>query len=455
MSERETVEISPQPGPQTMFLESNADIVFYGGGAGSGKTYALLLEPLRHFTNALFGGVIFRRTTTQVRNEGGLWDESVTLYGKLGCTPRESALEWYAGTGWRMKFAHLEYEKTVFDWQGAQIPFIGFDEITHFTEKQFFYMLSRNRSSSGVPGYIRGTCNPDVDSWVRRFISWWIDPATGLPIHERSGVVRWFIRQNDSIIWADSKEELITVYGVEQMPKSFTFIAALIYDNKILMEKDPNYLSNLHALSRVDRMRLLEGNWNVRTTAGSLFQRQWFKEVDAIPAGHHRVIRFWDRAASKPTAENPDPDFTRGLKLYCYPNGTFCVGDLRSTRDTPLNVETLIKQTAQMDGFAVEIVAQQDPGSAGVSEASHFTRMLHGYTVRTMPFSKDKITRAKPVSAQVEAGNIMVMKAPWNTEFYAELENFGEDGTGHDDIVDTLSGAYNEGIANANLFNLL
>ncbi len=72
----------------------------------------------------------------------------------------------------------------------------------------------------------------------------------------------------------------------------------------------------------------------------------------------------------------------------------------------------------------------------------HFTRMLAGYMVDTVKISRDKITRAKPVSAQCEAGNVKVLRAPWNDEFFAELENFPEGA--HDDIVDVLSGAYNE-----------
>lgn len=110
-------------------------------------------------------------------------------------------------------------------------------------------------------------------------------------------------------------------------------------------------------------------------------------------------------------------------------------------RDTPHQVENLIKAVASHDTYMVQIRAQQDPGSAGVSEAHHFVSMLAGYDVRTEIISKDKITRAKPVSAQCEAGNISILRAPWNQEFFNELENFPEGG--HDDQVDVLSGAFN------------
>lgn len=437
----ETTKIGPQPGPQTAFLSTAADIAIYGGAAGGGKSYALLLESLRHFRNSKFGAVIFRRNSTQVRNEGGLWDESMVLYGALGGHPREAQLEWVFRSGMRVKFAHLEYDRSIFDWQGSQIPFIGFDELTHFSEKQFFYMLSRNRSTSGVPGYVRATCNPDADSWVRQLIDWWID-NDGYPIKERAGVLRWFIRQGETLIWADSRRKLLELYGSDQLPKSLTFIPSNVHDNQILMQKDPSYLANLKALSRVDRLRLEGGNWNVRATAGMMFQEEWFPIKEAIPSGWVKAIRFWDRAASKPNEVNKDPDWTRGLLLYQYPNNTFLVGDLKSLRDTPGNVEKLVRNVAAYDTHVVRVMSQQDPGSAGVAEAEYFTRMLAGYDVHTATTSKDKITRAKPVSAQCEAGNISVLRAPWNKEFFAELQNFPEGA--HDDIVDVLSGAFNE-----------
>lgn len=443
--ESETVYVGPQPGPQTAFLSTTADIAIYGGAAGGGKSFGLLLEPLRHFDNPKFGAVIFRRNSKQVRNEGGLWHESLKIYGPLGAEPREGMLDWTFPSGMRVGFGHLEFDRSVHDWHGSQIPLIGFDELTHFTRYQFFYMLSRNRSDSGVPGYMRATCNPDVDSWVRKFIDWWIDDD-GWAIQERSGVLRWFVQFEDNLYWGNSAEELKQKFGDKVLPTSVTFIPSTVYDNKKLLEKDPHYLSRLMALPKVERLRLLGdargGNWNVRHSAGSMFRREWFTVVDAIPAGWISAIRFWDRAATKPTPNNPDPDWTRGLKIYRYPDNTFLVADLKSIQDTPGEVEKLIKGVASHDGQAVRIMSQRDPGSAGVAEGEHFIRMLVGYDVKVEPMHKNKVSRAKPVSAQVQAGNIRVLRAPWNEEFFSELENFPE-GI-HDDIVDVLSGGFNE-----------
>lgn len=436
-----TLNITCQPGPQTAFLSTPAQIAIFGGGAGGGKSYALLLEILRHFNNSKFHGIIFRRNSTQIRNPGGLFDESMKMYMPLGATPRQAFLEWKFPKGGTLKFAHLEHADTVYSYQGAQIPFVGFDELTHFEEPQFWYLLSRLRSMSGIPGYVRATTNPDADSWTRKLISWFIDDE-GYPIKERSGKLRWFIRREDAFIWANTREELIETYGAEELPKSLTFIPSLIHDNKILMKKDPSYLANLRALSRIDRMRLLEGNWNVRPSAGNYFRREWFPVIDAIPANVVSEIRYWDRAATKPNETNKDPDWTRGVKLLKLADGRFVVSDVRSAQDTPLRVEQLVRNTATQDGFKCQIGIEQDPGSAGVGDKDAMVRLLAGYNIRVCKPSQNKETRASPVSAQVENGNVFLLRGDWNEDFLKELENF-PDGA-HDDQVDALSGGFNE-----------
>lgn len=277
-------KIQPQKGFQIDFLSTPADIAIGGGAAGAGKSYALLLEPLRHINNRDFGAVIFRRTSPQIRSEGGLWDTSNSIYPLIGARPKETNLEWVFPSGAGIKFSHLEYDKNVLDWQGSQVPFIGFDELTHFSKNMFFYLLSRNRSTCGVRPYVRATCNPDPDSWVADFIEWWIDQDTGYAIPERAGKLRYFIKEGDSIVWGDSKNEVLERVphivqtmkeanedtNPEDLVKSVTFIPGDIYSNKELLSRDPGYLANLMAQDEATKAQLLDGNWKVRVDGNEL-----------------------------------------------------------------------------------------------------------------------------------------------------------------------------------------
>ena len=233
----------------------------YGGSAGGGKTWAELIEPLRHLHNPEFSTVVFRRTSPQITNPGGLWDEAGKLYPLIGGVPKLGGLEYGFPSGAKIVFRHLQHEVNKYDWQGAQIPLIQFDELTHFTESQFFYLLSRNRSTCGVRPYIRATTNPDASSWVKRFLAPWVDRK--FPDPAVSGEIRWFVRENGRILWARTRGELVEQYP-RQLPKSCTFIRATVYDNADLLRLDPGYLANLMALPPVERARLLDGNWDVK-----------------------------------------------------------------------------------------------------------------------------------------------------------------------------------------------
>lgn len=441
---QEQIEIRPQCGPQEAFLSSPADIAIFGGSAGAGKTFAELLEPLRHITTIKgFGAVLFRRTSPQIRNEGGLWDESAKIYPLLGARPRESTLEWvFPPHDNRVKFQHLEHDKNIHDHQGAQYPLIAFDELTHFSAQQFFYLLGRNRSTCGVRPYVRATTNPDPDSWVRDFLAWWIG-EDGFPIPEHSGKLRCFVRVNEELIWADTKQELIDRFPELELTEndvlSVTFISATIYDNPELLRKDPGYLAKLRSLPRVERERLLGGNWDARAKAGAVFARTDFDIVLAAPTDYGRRLRAWDLAST------PDGgDWTVGTLLCRGTDRRWYIEDVIRVQKSASDVRKLIKTAASQDGHETLIRLPQDPGQAGKSQAQDLVSMLSGYTVRVRPVTGSKYVRAQPLAAQAQAGNVSLVAGAWNKVFLSEMENFDGSDKCVDDQVDSVSDAFNE-----------
>src|SRR5215813_2144632 len=251
-----STKLRAQPGKQAEFLRAPADITVFGGSAGSGKSYALLIDPTRYLHKPGFNSTIFRRTSPQIRQPGGLWSVSKEIYSGIGGESRETTLEWrWPQYGTEIRFSHLEHEDDKWSWYGAQLCHLGFDELVTFTEGQFWFLISRNRSTCGVRPYIRCTTNPDPDSWVKDLIAWWLDldrvengveiEGSGYAIPERSGKIRWFYRVHDQLHWFDSRKEAVAyaeqnrfvdpVTNEAVEPKSLTFIPATIYDNLELL----------------------------------------------------------------------------------------------------------------------------------------------------------------------------------------------------------------------------
>lgn len=445
----ETEVLMPQP-KQEEFLSNSADIVVYGGAAGGGKSWSLLYECLRWIHIPGFRATIFRRNMTQITNAGGLWDASMNLYTKIdGAKPIKTPKpRWKFPSGAEVTFAQLEYDKDVHGFQGAEICLIEFDEATHFTEAQFWYLLSRNRSTCGVRPYFRMSCNPDPDSWLCKMLEWWIDQDTGYAIPERSGVIRWFLRREGVLYWADTKEELIERFELrtpEQLmePKSFSFVVSSLFDNQVLMSMDPGYYANLKALPLVEQERLLFGNWKIKPASGLYFKRSQVEMIDTLPNDVKQWVRAWDLAA---TAKD-DADATASVLLGKRKNGNYVVANVTNVRVNAADVRNYVLNTAKSDKATykrVKIRLSQDPGQAGKEQSESYVKMLAGFSVVTKRESGDKLTRAEPVAAQWQHGNVEVLIAPWNDMFFNQLEQFGDETCLHDDMVDALSNAFNE-----------
>ena len=388
-------------------------------------------------------------------NAGGLWDASFELYQKYpGANSIKSPTPyWKFPSGAKVSFRHLERDESVHKWQGTEICLLEFDELTHFTEKMFFYMLSRNRSTCGVEPYVRCSCNPDADSWVAGFISWWIDQDTGYPLAERSGKIRYMARVNEEIVWGDTPEEVIRIaneadYDVEIEEddiKSVAFVASNIYDNQILLKTNKGYLANLKALSIVERERLLYGNWKIKAAKGLFFPRAALPPLlDEVPNDVTRWVRAWDLAATD-TDEGGDPAYTASVLLGKRKDGSYVIADATNNRLKAEKVRNLVKQCAVADKAKyrrVKIRMSIDPGQAGKEQSQSYVKMLAGFSVSTVKESGSKEARAEPFAAQWQAGNVSVVAGPWTEALLGQYESFPE--SKFKDMVDAGSNAFNE-----------
>lgn len=444
------VDVWPQP-KQVLFLSSRANICIYGGGAGGGKTWSLLSDPLKHIEVPGFGCVEFRRTLPEITAEGGMWDESMKIYPEYGGVPNLSRHSWTFPAGSRVTFAGLQYEVSVNDWRGSQIAAIHFDQLETFTRHQFFYMLSRNRSLCGVRPYIRATCNPEP-GWLADFLSWWI-AEDGYADLSRAGKLRWMVVENDFVHWADTKEELKKQFpGIK--PKSVTFIPSTVYDNKILLQNDPGYIANLQAMSLVDRERLLGdaergGNWKIKPEAGKLFNRAWFPIINDWDKNRawSAVIR-WDFAATEQSLKSQDPDFTAWCVMIRDKNGEQIVLEAGQKRLKPTDVYAEFAERSRYwwdyfrkMGIGLMVRWEIEPGSASTREARYLAGLVPFADAHGIRSVGNKIVRAKPLASQAEHGFVSVLKGAWNEEW---LNHMHSQPAEHDDMMDAASGAHDD-----------
>ena len=232
LAEEADIIFKANEGPQEDFLAAGETDVLYGGAAGGGKSYAMLVDPLRFAHRSAHRGLIIRRSMPELRE---LIDKSRELYPKAfpGCKYKEVEKLWNFPSGAKIEFGFLERDADVYRYQGQAYSWIGFDEITHLpTEFSWNYLASRLRTTdSEITCYMRCTANPGGAgaTWVKKR---YIDPS---PPHE-------------------------SFEGADGLTRKF--IPARLQDNPYLAT-DGRYEKMLQALPPTQRQQLLEGNWDV------------------------------------------------------------------------------------------------------------------------------------------------------------------------------------------------
>lgn len=314
---------------------------------------------------------------------------------------------WAFPSGAKLAFGYLDTEKDKFRYQGAEFQFIGFDEVTQFTEDQYRYLFSRLRrlENSYIPLRMRAASNPGGvgHDWVkRRFI-------------------------------------------IEGPSNNRVFVPAKLQENPYLDQE--GYIESLNQLDPITRRQYLEGDWNARH-GGSMFVREKAEIIPQAPANLEQTVCYIDKAATKPKENNKDPDYTAILFMGIKNGVTYILKVIR-VRKPPQDVENLISQTAQLHGKQIPYFMEQEPGSSGVDVIDHYTRTVFlGYKFKGVKSTGSKAERAGAFATQWMAGgegsygNVKIVQGAWNSEYLDELEAFPLGG--HDDQVDVSSGAFNQ-----------
>lgn len=378
------------------------------------NTYSILLDALRYVNNPKFGAVVFRREGVQIRSEGGLWDTSTQIFPHVGAVPREHNLDWKFPSGASVTFNALQHETDILNWQGSQICGIYFDEATHFSRKQFIYMMSRNRSDCGIKPYIRLTFNPDPDSWVFDLFGPWVNPE-----HPKFGA------KGGDILWMKNvKGEFTWVPEGTPNAKSITFIPSLVHDNKKLLEANPEYLDNLQNLADTDRERLLEGRWTSLRTEGALWSEDdlgwegfrlppaFVKTADGpkfVPPADIAYIAIGvDPTFADPdAAKNPEKELDKcGVIVAGVDNDgigyVFYDGTIQSKAEDYVNFVAKLYKL-----FDADIISVESYGGGQV--VTQLFDIMYGPTlnVKATPFKRgDKASRARPVAMLYKRGKV-------------------------------------------------
>lgn len=402
---------APHP-TQAAFLLLDHREVLFGGAAGGGKSDALLMAALQYVDVPGYSALLLRRTFAQLVQADSLIPRSHEWLQGTDARWNEQQHQWTFPSGAVLKFGHLQHENDKYDYQGAAYHFLGFDELTQFTNTQYTYLFSRARRRKQEPGK-----PPPAASWV--------------PVRVRASANPG----GDGHAWVKQR------FLVEGRAKGRVFVPSKLEDNPSLDRED--YGKSLAELDPVTRKQLEDGDWDI-VPRGKLFDRAWFRLVDAIPPvvlAKGKRVRYWDLAATEVSADAKDPDWTAGTLLYEY-GGDYYVRNVRRTRENPGGTEAFIRRAAEEDGYEVPIWIEQEPGSSGKSIVDHYARtVLKGYTVRGNRETGNKVARAEPVSSAAEKGRVFLGPGSWRTEFLDELHVFPQTGQ-HDDQVDATSGAF-------------
>lgn len=274
-SNPDPIIVAPQPGMQTIFMQSPETEVFYGGQAGGGKSFALVVDAMRYIEEPGYKAIIFRRVSDDL---GDLVDMARRIYVPCGARLNETTRVFSWPNGARISFKHLQHLKHIYSHQGKEYDFIGFDELPQFPKLAYTYLFSRLRGiNPKIVRYMRSTGNPDGEGllWVKnRFYD--VGPVL------TTGYFKTFMDR-------DIKVPKGTPGSISRK-----FVPCIRAENKVLMDNDPEYENRLDQLPEDKKRALKEGLWTVMDKPNQLILTKWWEDAvngvnDFINDGNYTI----------------------------------------------------------------------------------------------------------------------------------------------------------------------
>lgn len=480
MAKKEKRSYGPCSEKQKLILQDNTtDVILMGGGAGGGKSRICLTKNLDGIKDKTFRCVILRRYEPELKKGGALIDESKQIYTDFTKIPyKTQAKVWEFPSGAEISFGAISCDDDLGSWQGSQFTRIMVDEAADkWTEKQVLFLQSRMRTAgSKIHPQLILTCNPDINSFLKNWVDFCLDPDTGVPVEGTEHRIRWFCVEDNKAKWADSPEECYELYGQEKnliyahgmteaqlnsfsvddkkrlfMPKSFRFVPTNVFDNPYLLPpKNNSYLASLLSQPYVNQLKYLHGSWTAREEGSMYFNREWTPVVELPPAQVSNRVRAWDFASEEKTKTN-NPDWTCGVKMSRDKFGIYYIEDVIRIRVTTDKVLKTVIETAHRDGVEdCQVCIPLDPAASGKTAIFYYKTVMaeHGVPTRTAPTTagKAKLIRFLPFCSLAESGAVRVVRGDWNEDFFKELESFTNDlkiqKTQKDDQVDASADAF-------------
>lgn len=386
-SNRYIAHLCPHP-KQAVFMLMPQKEVLFGGAAGPGKSYALILSALQYFDVPGYSAVLFRRTYPQLTGEGGLIPKAHEILAGTDAIWNEQKKTYTSPEGATLKFAHLQYDHTAIDHDGMEYQFIGFDELTHFTLYQYTFLMSRLRRPRHlpVPLRVRSTTNPGGPGHA------WVKPR-----------------------FVDNVEK----------KNSRLYIPATVKDNPTIDYDE--YLEQLMMLPPLQRAQKLHGDWNAAPD-GEIFKDRHFKRYDTDPRQlvytMDEVILSWDCKNAIDT------------RKVAKKTESYAVGQVWGKRDANVYLlaevrglwggdDTVKEFKAQSEGWRTARAKLVEQKAAGV----YLIKRLRDEVPGIVPVSPtgSKASRGEAITPFCDAGNVWIPNEilnPWVSDWLHEVLQF-------------------------------